>query len=207
MKRLLLVVALVFSASSLARAVELAPGLSYVRLNAVDVSSASLAQTIAAGSTVLDFRFAAGETAEAVLAGLKPVRTSPRRLLLVLVSPETSPALRNAIASSLPGAITIGRVSPDFQTDIAVSTPADADRKAFDALAGGTAPDKLIRENGDKPRFDESSLIREHLNGSPETRSVAPASESPAGQPVVDSVLQRAAHIHRGLLALKKIRA
>jgi hypothetical protein len=193
----LLALALAFVATS--RGGELAPGLSYLR----STDTAVIAKSLESGSVVLDLR--------TVTEPVKPLRVPRTRVLLVLVSPET-PALL------LPGAITLGRAAPDFKTDLTVTTTAEAETLALNALAAGTAPDQLIVENADKPRFDESLLVREHQTGSagfpagsedpatpsaPDTTPPAP----PAPPVVIDAVLQRAVHVYRGLIALKKIPA
>jgi hypothetical protein len=200
MKRLLPFVALTLVLAGGLRAAELAPGLVYARPGA-DTRLA------AGASVILDLRYVTDDTtAHALLAPLKSPADSARRVILALVSPETSARLRVQLAG-LPGVLTVGATAPDFKTDITVAvSPAD-DRRAFDALAAGLPPEKLIVENADKPRRDESALVREHTgaaeppSGKPaETRSAEPAKPVP-----VDLVLQRAVQIHRGLVALKKI--
>lgn len=184
-----------------ASAADLAPGLSYLRTT----DPQAVAAALASGSVVLDLR-AATEPVPAV-------RVPRTRVLLVLVSPKTP-------AATIPGAITLGRADPALKTDLAVTTTAEADDQAVAALASGSAPETLIVENTAKPRYDESRLVHEHRNGSAETPSdeAAPAAspgETPASakpaepppKPVVDAVLQRAVHVYRGLVALKKIPA
>jgi hypothetical protein len=188
MIRLLLVLAFVATA----HAADLAPGLAYVR----SADTTVIAKALESGSVVLDLR--------TVTEPVAPLRVPRTRVLLVLVSPET-PAI------NLPGAITIGRAAPDFKTDLTVTTTAEAETLALNALAAGTAPETLIVENADKPRFDESLLVREHQTGpessSPAARAAKPT-DAPAPPPVViDAVLQRAVHVYRGLVALKKIPA
>lgn len=201
MKRLLPFVALTLVLAGGLRAAELAPGLAYARPGADT--------RIAAGSSViLDLRYGTDDSAaSALLAPLKsPAAADARRIILALVSPETSARLRVQLAG-LPGVLTLGAVAPDFKTDIAVPvTPAD-DRRAFDSLAAGMPPEKLIVENADKPRYDESALVREHT-GAAENPADKPAAakSAEAAKPVpVDAVLQRAVQVYRGLVALKKI--
>lgn len=203
MKRLGLLLVIVGVFASGLRAVELIPGLAYLR-----PGTERVAQT---GSAVVDLRYTTDDDAAAsLLAALEPGKTNTHRVVLVLVSPETSPGLRNQLAA-LPRCLTIGRVATDFQTDITVTTPAEADRRAFDALEAGTAPGKLIVENTDKTRYDETALIRDYTSGpalskAPELASDAPKEPAkPAEPPVVDAVLQTATHIYRGLTVLKKL--
>ncbi|MBC8040241.1 MAG: hypothetical protein H7Y06_06845 [Opitutaceae bacterium] len=191
MNRLAALLALAFAFVVTAHAADLAPGLTYVR----SADATVIAKALETGSVVLDLR--------TVTEPVKPLRVARTRVLLVLVSPSTP-------AVNLPGAITLGRTAADFKTDITVTTTAESDDKAVAALAAGTAPEKLIIENADKPRFDESLLVREHETGIEPTAPADPAAKpaDPAAQPpVVDAVLQRAVHIYRGLVALKKIPA
>lgn len=192
MKRLGFLLSLILAFVATARAADLAPGLAYVR----SADATVIAKALEAGSVVLDLR--------TVTEPVKPLRVPRTRVLLVLVSPATP-------AASLPGAITFGRAAPDFKTDITVTTTAEADDKAVAALAAGTAPEKLIVENADKPRFDESLLVREHQTGAEPSVPADPAARpaDPAAQPpaVVDAVLQRSVQVYRGLVALKKIPA
>lgn len=204
-----------------AAAVELSPGLAYVR---GDTPPEEALKALEAGSVVLDLRFIADDSVATLLSRLKTFRTHPKRIVLVLLSPETSADARKQLAAILPGGITLGRAAPDFKTDIVVTTPADTDKRAHDALRAGTPPEKLIVENAAKPRFDELALVREHRAGpeAPEpaataapadTTPVAPAADSPAAAtppakpaPVlIDSVLQRAVNVYRGLVAFKRL--
>jgi hypothetical protein len=189
MKSLRLFLALALASVVSAHAADLAPGLAYVRTTDTQV----LAKALEAGSVVLDLR--------TVTDPVKPLRVPRTRVLLVLLSPET-PAI------SIPGAITFGRAAPDFKTDIVVSTTAESDAKAVAALAADATPEKLIVENADKPRFDESILVREHESGAEPSAPADPAAkpaDAPAPTVVVDAVLQRAVQVYRGLVALKKI--
>ncbi|MEZ0217514.1 MAG: hypothetical protein ACAH89_10290, partial [Rariglobus sp.] len=190
MNRLAALLALAFAFVATAHAADLAPGLAYVR----SADATVIAKALESGSVVLDLR--------TVTDPVKPLRVPRTRVLLVLVSPATP-------AASLPGAITFGRTAPDFKPDITVTTTVEADNKAVAALAAGTAPEKLIVENADKPRFDESLLVREHHTGAepsapadPAAKPADPAAQAPA---VVDAVLQRSVQVYRGLVALKKI--
>ncbi len=191
MSRLVVLLALAFSFVATAHAADLAPGLAYVR----SADATVIAKSLETGSVVLDLR--------TVTEPVKPLRVPRTRVLLVLVSPETP-------AVNLPGAITLGRAAPDFKTDIIVTTTAESDTAAVTALAAGTAPETLIIENADKPRFDESLLVREHQHGFTPSEPADPAaksSDTPAPPVVIDAVLQRAVHVYRGLVAIKKIPA
>jgi len=192
MSRLAVLFALAFAFVVTAHAADLAPGLTYVR----SADAVVIAKALETGSIVLDLRTVTDE--------VKPLRVPRTRVLLVLVSPET-PSVH------LTGAITLGRAVPDFKTDLVVTTSAEAETLALNALAAGTAPETLIVENANKPRFDESLLVREHQTGAEPTAPSDPAAKpaDPVAQPpaVVDAVLQRAVQVYRGLVALKKIPA
>lgn len=194
-------------------AAELSPGLAYFR--------PGMKLTPETGSAVLDLRYVTDEAAAtSLLATVEPGKSNDRRIILVLVSPETSSGLRRQLIA-LPRCLTIGRAAPEFKTDIVVTTSAEADRRAFDALAAGTAPEKLVVENAGKTRYDEASLVREHSGAGTEPvddadKAPTPDSPNPAAPatpaappapaaPVIDAVLQRAVQIHRGLVVLKKL--
>jgi hypothetical protein len=68
----------------------------------------------------------------------------------------------------------------------------------------------LINPSVEKPRNDEARLVADHRAGhapDPATADAtsAPATPPPAPPPATDAVLQRAVHLHRTLLALKKL--
>jgi hypothetical protein len=186
-------------------AVELTPGLAYLR--------PGLTPAPTPGSAVLDLRYLTDEAAAGpLLAAVEPGKANVHRIVLVLVSPETSPGLRNRLIG-VPRCLTIGRAAPELKTDIVVTTSAETDRRAFDALAAGTPPEKLLVENATKTRYDEASLVREHAGTAEPSEGVEPtpsAPPAPAAEPavapaLVDPVLQRAVQIHRGLVVLKKL--
>ena len=194
---------------------DLGQGLTYLR-PATDgkANDVTLLKTLATGSVVLDLRyFSSGENAGAWLAAIKDFAAS-RRLCLVLVSPETSPALLAGLSGELPGCITIGRTSPALGANIPVKTSAATDRQAWKAIGQGASLAKLITENADKSRYDEAVLAKEHaadVNGDPApdddgTAAKAKDAKKPAGPaPLIDTVLERAVQIHRGLLALRRL--
>lgn len=173
---------------------ELAPGLAYLRTT----DPQAVATALATSSVVLDLR--------GVTEPVAPVRIPRNRTLLILVSPGATPP-------AFAGALTVGRAAPDHKTDITVTTTAEAEDKALAALAAGEAPENLIVENATKPRYDESLLLREHRTAEPidlDENPPAAADAKPSADappPVFDAVLQRAVHVYRGLVALKKIPA
>lgn len=166
---------------------------------------------------MLDLRYAHGDrsAADALAAWLKS-RAHARTPIFVLANAETDPALLALLSRHDPndGILLLGSPSPGFAPDIAVKTSPDAERRVYDAFETQADPLALLKENAAKVRNDEARLSREHLP--------APAAEDPAGDnapvpgektpapptppaPPIDYVLQRALHLHRALLALKKI--
>ncbi len=204
------------------RVEDLGQSLTYVRPASGSTESLSLLKSVS-GPAVLDLRyFSSEEHAANWLAAIKAFAT-PKRVCFVLVSPETSPVLLIGLAVGVPDCITLGRASPSLEVDIAIDTPAETDRKAWDAIVHDTALDKLITAPLDKPRYDESVLAKEHAaelndDNSTATDDVADAPNAPAtdtpkkdlaapakSKPLIDAVLQRAVQIDRGLLALRKL--
>jgi hypothetical protein len=78
------------------------------------------------------------------------------------------------------------------------------DRRAYDALEKGADVQSLLSDYPAKPRIDEAYLEKEHIadSDSPEI----PTDKPLPARPLVDAMLQRAVQLHRGLLALKRIR-
>jgi hypothetical protein len=193
---------------------DLGRDLGYLRPTDAVADLPALATGAPASALVLDLRRAAfaPDDARAWLAALHglPVGKTVR---LVLISPATAPELLAGLAAGIPGCITIGRADGGCLPDVVVATDADADARACDALAAGTAAATLATETIDKPRHDEVELGRLHAAGKnppeeadPETPPGKPAPDAPAPRSTpVDVVLRRAVEIDRGLVALGKI--
>ncbi len=203
-----------FSARAAAPVVDLGSGLGYLRPTDAVADLSVLTARAPAGPLVLDLRrvgFAADD-AHAWLAALRgqPVGKTVR---LVLISPATGPELLAGFAAGLPGCLTIGRVDGACHPDMAVTTGADADARAVDALASGTSPLALVTTTINKPRHDEVELGKFHAAGKnpPEESDVAPAvslpAVPPAPTPSLDAVLLRAVELGQGLLALGRVDA
>ena len=218
---LLSLVASLYAATTPAdRTHDLGQGLAYLRPATTEKSDTlSLLKTPATGSVVLDLRyFSSGENADAWLAAIKAF-AAPKRICIVLVSPETSPALLSGLVGGLPGCITVGRNSPALGVNISVDTTAETDHQAWESIGQGKELAKLLTENADKPRYDEAVLAKEYadeVNGNAPPSADGADASSPAVKtkptkglippaPLIDAVLQRAVHIHRGLLALRKL--
>jgi hypothetical protein len=210
---------------------DLGQGLSYLRIHSVAGSEVALRKTVpGAGALVLDLRYA---TADETAAGLLKASLAGRPAnmpLFVLVSPATPSALAAALAA--PGAVTLGAPGSMPAPKVIVQTDAAADRRAYDALDAGTELAKLVSGKIEKDRFDEATLVKEFkdghedappppgptdLPGNPAERGVSGTNPGPAAAgngasasadkptPVpTDRVLQRAIHLHRALLALRR---
>ncbi|MBW8782042.1 MAG: hypothetical protein JF599_09165 [Verrucomicrobia bacterium] len=196
---------------------DLGQDLAYLRPD-IRTDDAILLKAVAAKAVVLDLRYvSSGENAAGWLAAIKEF-TATGRVCLVLVSPETASALIGGLSVPPPGCITVGRASPALGAIIPVDTPADADRRAWEAIGKGVPLAKLITENVDKPRYDEAVLAKEHAAGldgeaapaedpdlPPAPAKTGDPKTPPSPAPLIDAVLERAVQIQRGLLALKKL--
>ncbi|MDO8544929.1 MAG: hypothetical protein Q7S40_31180 [Opitutaceae bacterium] len=156
---------------------------------------------------VLDLRFVQGKEAAAIAteAWLK-FHASARTPVFVLANAETGGELRRMLAGlrRSPGVLVVGRPGRNFEPDVAVQTAAADERRAYDALASGTAVGSLMTDNPEKVRNDEASLSRDRLADA----SADAATDEIRGKterPPVDAVLQRAVHLHRALVALRKL--
>jgi hypothetical protein len=205
---------------------ELGHGLKYFRPAALaDITSAAVAPP----ALVLDLRGVSSADAPSAAAALAALRARPadRGVCLVLISPATAPALLAALSPTPPGCVTVGRAAGDCRPDIAVATDDAAEQRALVALAAGTPPTALLGTPiAGKPRHDEAELAKDHAAGkkptdtasdlvpkpaapamadAPKSQTASPTDTTLPPPPLVDAVLQRAAQLHRGLLALGKI--
>jgi hypothetical protein len=182
----------------------LGQGLSYYRIHELP-SDIPSQPGLRAGSCVLDLRFARSDDASAaVLSAWVKFTASASTPVFILENQGTSPALLAAFpGGAAAGVVVLAPASGKLSPDIAVRVDADTDRRAYDALEKGASLASLLSDNPDKPRIDEAYLEREHLSDgdAPDVASDKPSPPSP----LVDSVLQRAVQLHRGLLALKRI--
>lgn len=156
---------------------------------------------------VVDLRYAKADAdaASALQAWLR-FRAKPRAPVFVLANAETSPALLRVLAQREPGAgvAVIGAASGKLKPDVVVRTTTEEERRAYDALENGATVAALLTDNPDKVRNDEASLSRDRLaEASADTATDALAPKRDAA--VVDAALQRAVHLHRALVALRKL--
>lgn len=191
--------ALAVQAAPLAR--ELGQGLALHRVRALpgDLPAADARRQ----PLVLDLRYVPGDAAAATaLQTWLRAHATQRTPIFVLANAATSAALRDALtARRLPAhTLVIGTPASGFTPDIAVAANTDDERRAYDALDGGTEVALLLTENADKTRNDEAALTRPpRFSGATEGATKA-ASPAP-----LDLALQRAVHLHRALVALKKL--
>jgi hypothetical protein len=195
---------------------DLGQGLGYFRVHALpaDLPPASAKSR----PLVLDLRFStANDSAANALEAWIKFRATAATPVLVLVNADTPAAFHSVLASlkAQPGFLTLGAATPDFTPDLAVETDAEVERRAYDALEHGASVDSLTRQNADKPRNDEASLMHERENPVDDfaddplndlTDHDEPPVRTPsAPPPLIDVALQRAIQLHRALLALKRL--
>jgi len=193
--------------------VDLGYDLSYLHVHALADAAPLLPPALAAKHAfVLDLRYAT--TDEASTAALRSALAQhPADVpLFILLSPATPANLVDAVNQAPHAFITLGLISAKSAARVQVKTDVESDRRAYDALENGTPVETLISGKVEKERFDEATLMEEFKNGNPDAEPPAPpdptdakpdgADAKPA--PLVDRVLQRAVHLHRALLALRK---
>lgn len=192
---------------------ELGESLDYFRARVLpgDLPPAEVKQK----SVILDLRYALAENdAPTVLQTWLDSKATAKTPVFVLINADTAPAIREFLEArrSHPGLVTIGRTAPGFEPDIVVDSSNDEERRAHDALAPDTRIEELITENADKPRIDEASIMRaraeaqdEPVEANPLDRLTPTEKESEVPPAPVDRALQRAIHLHRALLALRRL--
>ena len=197
---------------------DLGQGLAYYRLHELpgDLPTAESARK---QSCVLDLRYLHGEAAAATaLQAWLKFHATPRVPVFVLANADTGADLLASLWPRGPrsSVVVIGAPAKDFHPDIAVAISADEERRAYDAFDQNVPLASLLTDNPNKPRNDEARLAKDHsaqpLPPLPDEAAddlFAPASEnSPAAKapaPLIDAALQRAVHLHRALLALRKL--
>jgi len=194
---------------------DLGQGLAYVRAHSLpaDLPPAPARP----GALVLDLRYARS-TLDGVttLGAWLKFRATARTPVFVLVNGGTAPAVLEFLetADPMPGLLTLGAASSKFVPDVTLRVSAVTERAAYDALEHGTPVATLLTDNPGKPRHDEAEIAQEHAApsaGSDDDEtgpddSGQPAVNPPAPPaPLIDTTLQRAVHLHRALLALRKI--
>ena len=193
---------------------DLGQGLLYCRVHALpaDLPAASTGKS----DLVLDLRYTlTDDTGATAFAAWLGFRTTIHPVF-ILVNAGTGPALLHAlVARPAPsGVVALGPPLPVFTPDVPLKIFPDTERRAYDAFDHGTAIESLIVEKIDKPRYDEASMVKDHVSDSeapaPDDEVVTAKPDSAKDKPVpppplIDLALQRAVQLHRALLALHKI--
>ena len=193
---------------------DLGHGLAYHRVHALPADLPAMSAK--PGPLVLDLRYALGDdAAAAVLGAWLKTHCTAKTPVFVLVNGKTAPALLAYFAAieTPAGLITLGPISPGFEPDIALKLVPAAERVAYDALEHGTPLDSLLTDSSVKTRHDEASITQERTGapgeptiGDPDGAYAEITPPSPAiPPPVIDYALLRAVHLHRALLALRKL--
>ena len=218
MKKLLLLLVLASGFASAASAEQLSrdlgKGLVYCRVHALPADLP--AATTKPGAVVLDLRYARGEAGGTAALGTWLKSRNAAAPVFILLNADTAPAVLAYFTAHDPtaGQLTLGAASPGFTPDIALKISAAAERTAYDALEHGTPVDSLLTDPLDKPRHDEAAIAQERTAAAddataPDTDLADPvdaATAAPAAPPaVIDYALLRAVHLHRALLALRKL--
>jgi hypothetical protein len=210
-------IGLLLTARTLAAAApsDLGQGLFYCRVHSLpaDLPSATTAKS----ALVLDLRYTmADDTGATAFSAWLGFRTAIVPVF-VLVNADTGPALLHALAErpAPSGVVALGPPLPAFTPDVPLEISPDTERRAYDAFDHGTAIESLIVEKIDKPRYDEASMVKEHVSDSEQPApddddDAAAKPDSAKDKPVpppqlIDLALQRAVQLHRALLALHKI--
>jgi len=194
---------------------DLGQGLSYLRVHS---PADSVKAAASSGALVLDLRYTTvDETSAAELKSALAARPA-NAPLFILVSPDTPPNLATVVQQS--STLTLGIAGAKPAPKVVVKAEAAADRAAYAALEAGTVIASLISGKVEKERYDEASLVEEFNNGNldaepppapdptppaPGKTEVTKAGDDPVKPALpTDRVLQRAVHLHRALLALKR---
>jgi hypothetical protein len=186
---------------------ELGVGLGYFRVRELpaDLPAKPAGRVTAC---VLDLRYVSGDAdaAAAVMTWLK-FRASTRSPVFVLANTETSTALQKALAAHERGTgiLVVGIPGRQFRPDVAVTGSGQNERRAYDALDQGISTAVLLTDNPDKVRNDEASLSKDRLAEASADAAEGALAGKRAGPPPIDVTLQRAVHLHRALVALRKL--
>jgi len=185
--------------------VDLGEGLLYLRI----VDAASVPALEASSPLVLDLRRARSETPEEA-SGLGNLLRAAGPVRFVLISRETGAAVHHLLATRSPAVVTLSAGSVEPSPDFTVNAAAEEDLRAYDAYENGTDLARLIQPPIRKNRRDEAAIVRSRANGNGNNAASSedpPAETTPEPEEplLVDRVLQRAVHLHRGLKALGRL--
>jgi hypothetical protein len=185
---------------------DLGLGLGYVRLQELPADLPTRAAFDPLAPSVIDVRYLpADESAARAFEAWLKFRASSRAPIFVLANEGTSPAVLHLLSRREPGSgvVVVGPQARQFEPDIAVLTTREDERRAYEALADGASITSLLTDNPDKVRNDEASLSRDRLA---EASADSAGNGNASGQrSPLDVALQRAVHLHRTLVALRRI--
>lgn len=186
---------------------ELGNGLAYMRVRALpaDLPAKPVGR---APPCIVDLRYVQTDNdGAAAFAAWMKSRATPRTPVFVIANADTARPLLKELSAHARGTgiAVVGIPRGGFKPDVAVNASAEDERRAYDALEQGAAIGTLLTDNPNKARNDEASLApdRPALPAQPSAEPV----ESTAKQasPPIDAALQRAVHLHRSLVALKRL--
>ncbi len=183
---------------------ELGSGLLYVRVHDVpgDLPAKPAGRV---PPCIIDVRYVNADTeAAAGFSSWLHQRATPRTPVFVLANADTARAILQVLATHErgKGIAVIGIERGGFRPDIPVKGAPEEERRAYDALEKGAAIGTLLSDNPEKVRNDEASLSKDRLA---EASAEAAGDASKPAPPPIDVTLQRAMHLHRALVALRRI--
>lgn len=183
---------------------DLGEGLGYVRLQELpgDLIPSDASHVI---PSVVDVRYLLADTASAnAFEAWLNLRARSRAPVFVLANEATSPQVLQLLSRRAAGSgvVVVGTQAQRFEPDFVVLTTRENERRAYEALAEGASLVSLLTDNPNKVRHDEASLSRDR----PDAATVEPTGKGGTGErPPLDVTLQRAVHLHRALMALRRI--
>lgn len=202
---------------------DLGGGLYYFRVTNLAEQLAGLRAALAKHpALVVDLRGvdAGMADARALRSALLPADAKARAARFVLINRATGTAIPFTLDAGLPdggipGVLVIAPGAAGVPADVLAPGSIEDDQMACEAIARGAEVATLVNRQPEKKRYDEAVLERGH-HGLPESEddgeksldvNNADSAEKEAGREglVTDSVLQTAVHVHRSLLALKKL--
>jgi hypothetical protein len=211
---------------------DLGQGLSYLRIHsAADADAALRKAAPGTGALVLDLRYATADEASAT--ALKAALAGRPATVFILVSPATAPALIPVIAAApalalgVPGSVPAPRIvvqgdaaadrrafdAVDAGTELSKLITGKIEKERFDEASlvqefkNGNDPAPPPTPDPTAPKTGEPKEAPAPLPGNPAERGVSGTNTGPAtagNSALVDRVLQRAVHLHRALLALRR---
>ncbi len=197
------------AASGATELTDLGRGLSYLRVSSVSESAKAIVASVPQNRPfVLDLRYVTATDEDSRLISGALAKRTGTLPLFILISPETPPAVAQALSRLPVGTITLGVEGSAPVPTVVVAQATGTDRRAYDAARDGLALETLISGKINKERFDEASLVRDFQNGHaypspPSAPDWATKPDTQKPQVLTDRVLQRAVHLHRTLVALR----